>query len=430
MQPRTTPGRTTRSGAVSVALVIVAGTLATLVAVATASGDPDPWRSNDHARRLVVEVGAGATARLDEVVVVPVDLTPSGSTDLDPASVLVIEVDEDGDVVGEVPVQVEDVATPNDARIVFAATGATAANATRRFHVYVGEVGDGAPGWSGAALVTTTDTSDEGQDVWRVENATGALSYVQDAGGFSSYDDLTGDDWISWNPKNAGEINAESIFRGIPNAVFDGPGTDYFHPGHPTSTCTLLVDGPVRTVIRSEANGAAWVSEWTIGPRSATFEMLATDVGTWWFLYEGTPGGAVEPATDDVVLSDGTATLLSSPPSNADLPDPEWAAYRDGLDDRSLLLVSHDDDSIADRRAILDDAMTVFGFGRSTAVPQFSGPGRTVSIELVEDRTVAQLATRAAAHRSPVVPVVSALESRPPTTTPTRTNLTRCPGYR
>ncbi len=298
MQGQTIPGRSLRSGLWPAALVVLCGTLAAMVAVATASSDPEPWHRDDHARRLVVEVASGSTARLDAVVVAPIDLTPAGGDDLDAASVVVVEVDGDGDELGEVPVQVEDVATPDDARVVFAATGTTPASTTRRYHVYVGDDGDDAPGWAGVPLVTTAAATDESRSVWRIENETGALSYVRDGGGFSSYDDTTGDDWISWNLKNGGETNAESVFRGIPNAVFDPGGTDYFHPDHLTSTSTMLVDGPVRTVFRTEATGAAWVAEWTVGPRTATFEMISADTGAWWFLYEGTPGGAVEPATD------------------------------------------------------------------------------------------------------------------------------------
>ncbi|MEM9606463.1 MAG: hypothetical protein AAGA99_03505 [Actinomycetota bacterium] len=420
MSQEMTPARI-RTG---LAVVVALAGLAAMVTVATASSGSDGWLRNDHARRLVVEVDANGTPRLDEVVEVSVDLTRTDG-DLDPDSVVVVEVDGGGDEIGEVPVQMEDLSTPNSATIVFAATGTTGAGDARRFHVYFGLDGDGVAGWSGTPLVEVTNSTDEGQAVWRIDNQTGRLSYVKDAGAFSSYDDTTGDDWIGYNTRGSGETGGESDFRGIPNAVFDPSGSDdFFHPAHPTSSSTLEVNGPVRLRIRSEATGAAWVSEWTVGPRTATFEMVAADTPAWWFLYEGPPGGTLEPATDSWIVSDGTESDLTAGPSNADLPDPEWIAYRDGVDDRSLLVVSHTDDSTSDRRTVQDGAMVVFGFGRTNSTPLLTGAGQVMSIELVDDRTLAGLGDRAAAHRTAASVSASALETRPGTTTTSTTTTT------
>jgi hypothetical protein len=83
----------------------------------------------------------------------------------------------------------------------------------------------------------------------------------------------------------------------------------------------------------------------------------------YWFLYEGTPGGVLEPNSDFSVTSDGTSRLLAES-WNGDLPADEWIYFADPGVGKSLFLANEDDDLAVDSYRPLEGAMTVFGFGR------------------------------------------------------------------
>jgi hypothetical protein len=90
----------------------------------------------------------------------------------------------------------------------------------------------------------------------------------------------------------------------------------------------------------------------------------------YWFLYEGTPGGAV--GSDDTCWRSSGASNSCSSSWEGDITNTsgaatgyEWVYFADGTLDRSIFLI-HDDDSITDRYYLMDP-MTVFGFGRQAA---------------------------------------------------------------
>jgi hypothetical protein len=87
----------------------------------------------------------------------------------------------------------------------------------------------------------------------------------------------------------------------------------------------------------------------------------------YWFLYEGTPGGAV--GSDDTCFRSSGDQNSCSSAWEGDVTNTsgaaagyEWVFFADGALDRSLFLI-HDDDTITDRYYLMDP-MTVFGFGR------------------------------------------------------------------
>jgi hypothetical protein len=84
--------------------------------------------------------------------------------------------------------------------------------------------------------------------------------------------------------------------------------------------------------------------------------------GNYWFLYEGTPGGALD-ANDYCVRSPGTRTDINTD-WNGDLPGPEWAYFGDESLGKIIYLVHHEDDSHSDQFWQMQNNMTVFGFGR------------------------------------------------------------------
>ena len=85
--------------------------------------------------------------------------------------------------------------------------------------------------------------------------------------------------------------------------------------------------------------------------------------GTYWFLYEGTPGGALELEKDYVMLSDGTVRPVTEDWAH-DLPDPEWVAFGDRQTSRMLYVALHEDDPHPDQFWQMRGEMVVFGFGR------------------------------------------------------------------
>jgi hypothetical protein len=95
------------------------------------------------------------------------------------------------------------------------------------------------------------------------------------------------------------------------------------------------------------------------------------DLPTYWFLYEGTPGGKLDPDKDFVIRPDGTKTTLDTPWSQV-VP---WVCFGAAESPNGLVLINHQDpekgetDSyvawpfIKDKDGSFQD-MTVFGFGR------------------------------------------------------------------
>jgi hypothetical protein len=105
---------------------------------------------------------------------------------------------------------------------------------------------------------------------------------------------------------------------------------------------------------------------------------------SYWFLYEGTPGGSVD-GNDTVVRSDGTVTGIGTSWDDNDglgngsdataSGGEEWAYFRDSAVGKYIYYVHDTPDTIKDSYYLANDngQMTVFGFGRDNSV---SDPNR------------------------------------------------------
>ncbi len=238
--------------------------------------------------------------------------------------------------------------------VAFLMNGATTANASRYFQIYFETTTGGAyslPSFS-SQLVVTDNVVDEGQPSISVATPKGTYVYHKLGGGFSSINDVAGNDWVSYHQGggSAGE------FRGIPNI---GP---VFHPGYTNSVAVLENQGPVRSRIRTVSNNGQWESVWDIYPDYARMRLLRRDT-TYWFLYEGTPGGALNPTSDFMYRSNGQRSLLNTTIST-DLASPEWAYFGDRSMRHAFYVVHHDDDLLHDYYRNQDNNMTILGFGR------------------------------------------------------------------
>jgi uncharacterized repeat protein (TIGR02543 family) len=359
-------------------------------------GSPAWW--NGVARyRVGVSIGANGFARSDKPAEAPINFTTLlaglGETGpFDPNSLRVVEINAAGQVVNaNVLFQFDKDSdyhkqSKASGTLVIYMNGATAANAGRTYHVYFDVEGSGLSAPVFTNLVNLTVGADQNQQAYIISTPTGTWRYQTPAGGFSSLDDVQGNDWINYIHNQAGSAGA---FRGIPNMIAP---ESWFHPGATTATSLVIYNGPVRKRIRStitEGGVITWEAVWDIFPGYARQTVLKA-AKNFWFLYEGTPGGVIDandfwtrphttagnPPVTTRIDSNSSANILS-----ADLPGDEWAFFSQGNPTqgatRSLFLINHQNDTYSDWYRFQNDtsgplsgAMTVFGFGRNGTNPQ------------------------------------------------------------
>ena len=360
------------------------------------------WWNNDRTYRVPVTVDAGPHDRLDKPSEVAINFTEllselgmAGALAVD--SIRVVEVDQDGGVIDEnVAFQFDEdpsfhAESHASGNLVFIMEGVTAAGARRHYHVYFDVVGSAfTPAEVAAQVSMTDDVPDEGQMSFEIDTLNATYLYQKDAGGFSSLLDVNGNDWIGYHPGggSAGE------YRGIPNMVHP---EGIFHPGSVDSTSTILSQGPIKATLHSVSNDGKWEAIWEIYPRYATMTVLKSDQ-PYWFLYEGTPGGALNTATDFMVRASGTSTPLSTS-WNGDIANSvgeEWAYFCDPNvgGGRCLFLVHHEDDSGLDSYWPMENAMTVFGFGRQGLNKYLNSVPVHFTIGLMDETTFAPATQR------------------------------------
>lgn len=216
------------------------------------------------------------------------------------------------------------------------------------------------------AAVTITDATDEGIACFKIVTDTATYFFDKAGAGFTSMLDKDNKDWISFHPQGTAPNGQSGWFRGIPNMGLNVFG----HPGYTGATSTTTDQKGValpKATINSTKGG--WSVTWELFPTHAKMTVHSV-AENYWFLYEGTPGGAV--GSDDTCWrSSGTSNSCSSSwegditNSSGAAAGYEWVYFADGTLNRSIFLI-HDDDSITDRYYLMDP-MTVFGFGRQAA---------------------------------------------------------------
>ncbi len=308
----------------------------------------------DHAAvgDLVVSVDSGKYSRLDLPVTVVFD---SGELNgVDPIGLL--EVDSAGDPIApETPWQF-DGRDGGGGTLVFMLTGTTAAETVRRYRIRLGSTGP-VHGAVEAPLQVDDEVSHQSQASIRVASAGRTWYYHKHGAGFASLYDRDENDWISYRP----EGGASGNYRGVPNLVYP---EGYFHPGGMKCETRLIASGPLCARIESTAEDGAWAVRWEIYPRHARLTVLRAPK-PFWVLYEGTPGGRLDTESDRVVRSTGETTPASEPWTGP-LPDLAWAGFVDGASGRMLYLCRHETyDGLTDSYWPMQEAMTVFGFGRN-----------------------------------------------------------------
>jgi len=198
--------------------------------------------------------------------------------------------------------------------------------------------------------------------------------YDRAGGGFSRIIDPYGNDWIGFQPDTAAyPAAAATSYRGLPNLVFKGENDGAGHPGF--DRCESgKVDS---TSILTTTKDGKWQWRWTFFPTYArlSIEKVETD-RTYWFLYEGTPGGAFQPSRQ-YWGTNSTGLRIDQPDYYQGKIESgywQWAYFgREGVN-RIFFVAQQIPDRAKDIFGYLgntekgisaDDGMVVFGFGRN-----------------------------------------------------------------
>ena len=211
--------------------------------------------------------------------------------------------------------------------------------------------GSGSDEQSENLVRVTDDVPHEGQASVKVETPTATYFYHKAGGGFASMVDRDGNDWLGYRPccQSAGE------YRGIPNMW-------EFHPGKDSCRSKVESVGPLKARIRTSSHDGRWECIWDIFPEYARMTLLKAD-GTYWFLYEGTPGGSLEVDHDYDVISSGLRRSIREK-WYGDIPSTEWIYFGDDRMKRTIFIAQNEDDTHSDQFWQMREEMVVFGFGR------------------------------------------------------------------
>ncbi len=317
--------------------------------------------------RLPITVNPGAVPRMDRIVNIKVDLDQAlselGEAEAGSLQVCqVVEVDGQGTVLNEnVPFQfdIEDrntAAHESTDTLALYLSGPTLAGSNRQFLAYFGVPGEDYCIPPTPSYVTLTDAvMHEDQESYKVVTPGATYLYHKLGAGFASMLDPENLDWISYHPWGG----SDGKYRGIPNLVYP---EGYFHPGNTGCRSQILHNGPLKVTIVSESTDHLWACRWDISPYYATLTVQKAPQ-PYWFLYEGTPGGALDEDGDFIVRSTGERTPASKSWDGA-IPEPEWLYFGDSHTNRVLYLVHHEHDQEIDSYWPMEHNMTVFGFGR------------------------------------------------------------------
>jgi hypothetical protein len=144
-------------------------------------------------------------------------------------------------------------------------------------------------------------------------------------------------------------------------------------PTPPATRVTTVRDEtsqtPTHLRLTSESEDGLWSWVWDFYVTHVTFTVNRAPVAIG-FAYQGVPGGVLG-TEDRLVSSDGTSQGARNS-FNADLPGPvEWVYIADTTLGRSLFMIQHGDDALAERYQVRDNdtSLWIFGNGQISALP-------------------------------------------------------------
>ena len=213
--------------------------------------------------------------------------------------------------------------------------------------------------------------------------------YDKSGGGFSRILDANGVDWINYKdePWDTFPASAASSYRGIPNLVFKSADSGVGHPGHNKCTSRKLNSFTIAT----KSNSQQWEWKWEFFPGYAKLSMINIDPEhSYWFLYEGIPGGKFEPKNQYFGHDLGGPFFHTPDYIKGDKIFEQWQWFYIGAkkSNHSLFMTQVQPDTLSDTFSYLgnseeginaSDGMIVFGFGRGEgAKPLLTSPHKFI----------------------------------------------------
>ncbi len=230
--------------------------------------------------------------------------------------------------------------------------------------------------------VTKTDYEEKPHFVVHTQAAT--YYYDIEGGGFSRMIDSDGADWVSFKREPWGTYpdSAASAFRGLPNSVWQGDDDGAGHPGH--EKCKSWIED---NQIVTESLSGKWKWSWQFFDDHAVLDITKTDMDrTYWFLYEGTPGGVFDPSGSYFGADTGDPSKETPDFSGGTIVEGkfQWMYAGHNQSNRVFYMAQVKNDNLEDVISYLGnsdkglkskDGMAVFGFGRTkNTKPLLSGP--------------------------------------------------------
>lgn len=224
---------------------------------------------------------------------------------------------------------------------------------------------------STSSVVSVSDDKLFGDmECFRIQTPTATYMYGKNGAGFSAILDPAGNDWIGY--KHGGWSQGE--YRGLPKS---GQPTKYFHCGYGFGQ--YATENLFRTSIEKESEELVRLRSiskdgksecyWDFFPTHATMTLLKIDAPAYWFLYEGTPGGRLDPVEDFVIRPGNRRSSLNEPW----LDEVPWVYFDAQESNYSFFLIDHQNETQPEsyvswpyKRDTKNhfQEMTIFGFGR------------------------------------------------------------------
>lgn len=236
--------------------------------------------------------------------------------------------------------------------------------------------------------ISMEETEYEGRPHFLVRSQSLEYYYDIHGGGFSRIMDHEGKDWVSFRmePWGTYPASAASSFRGLPNLVFQQSDDGAGHPGH--DKCVSKVEG--KRIITNSLSGL-WEWSWEFFDAHAVLKIIKADPErSYWFLYEGTPGGAFKPGLTRFGSNMGGPFKATHDYFKGDILRGNFQWMYAGSSDAAgtLFMLQLEKDTLTDMISFLGntdagmdspDGMTVFGFGRDkAATPLLRGNQRFI----------------------------------------------------
>ncbi len=390
-----------------------------LLFASTTHAQATPWWDDRWAARFPISINPNNQIFTNKPVNITINFMQklqeaqfSTNDTLSVSSIRVVD-QQNGNVV--LPSQLE-LINNNQYTLTFVIPGVLSVN--RTVYVYFDSVTNNtnkpAPPPQTLTVSATDNIQYAGQSSIKIETPNGIYYYHKDGGGFASYIDPQGQDWISFKPTGGSAGN----FRGIPNLVHPD---SLFHPGDTNVTTTLKHIGTVKTTIESISKTNAWKTRWEIYPTFAYLTVLEKPTSQpYWFLYEGTPGGSIDLLNDFYYLPDGQRRAINQP-FTQDINGSEWAYFGDDNKNIVLYAASNQDDTHIDSYWLMDNNMTVFGFGRDNTNKFLQQVPATFSFGFTPKSDHNTIKNQIQSNNSTLVATSNTAEKKTTTTTPTGT---------